>query len=156
MESRRKSYMKILDSLLDAGDNGQPLQTWHLPHLDQAKMQVALPHLHKTRLQVALPAVLVNGCFHVAEISSSGLNIRYKEILCHEEADGHHNLLLFPEACKYVMEHWKSSLLQFEPSHIRQTRHCSGDCTWSVFVGGEAMFMETRHRSEFMELARKR
>ncbi|OAL42556.1 hypothetical protein IQ07DRAFT_341090 [Pyrenochaeta sp. DS3sAY3a] len=143
MTNRREDYRHVLDSLLAAGDAGEPLQAQHLPHL------------HNAKAQVALPAVLVPGCFHVAEISFNDRKIRYKEILGQEEAGSRNNLSLLPEANEYISTHWRSNLLRLEPSLVRQTRHPSGNCTWSVFEQEANMVMRTGHTSEFMELARQ-
>lgn len=143
MTSQREEFRGILDNLLEAGSHGEDLRACHLPHLKRA------------RLQIALPAVLVPGCVHVAEISLDSLRIRYKEILSKEEAGGRPNLLFVPEADEYTWSHWKSDLSQSEPSLIRQTRHPSGKCTWSVFEQRPHMYLESSHMSEFMELGRR-
>jgi hypothetical protein len=143
MTNRHENHRRTVDSLLAAGDNGELLRASHLPYLRTA------------RVQVTLPPVLDPGCCHVAEISLSDWRIRYKEVLSRPEAAARHSLSLLPEAKEYISTHWGNSLLRFEPSVIVQTRHGSDRCTWSVFDQGGNMFMETGHRSEFMELARQ-
>jgi hypothetical protein len=105
-------------------------------------------------VRVALPAVLVPDCVHVAEINFSDGKIRYKEIVDYAEANGRHDLSLLPEAKEYSLTHWKNSLLRDEPSLIRQTRHSADNCTWSVF-GQQGKIMQTGHKSDFIELARR-
>jgi hypothetical protein len=143
MTDRRETYHHMLDSLLTAGDSGQSLQAWHLPYL------------HEARVRVALPAVLAPDCIHVAEISFGDGKIRYKEVVDNAEADRRNDLSLLPEAKEYSSTHWKNSLLRVESSLIRQTRHSSGNCTWSVFGRQGNMLMQTEHKSDFMELARR-
>lgn len=142
MANRHENYRQMLDSLLAAGNKGEPLQDWHLPHLREARMKVTLP------------PVLDPSCCHVAEISFRDGKLRYKEVLSQAEAGTRHDLSLLPEAKGYASTQWNMSVLQFKPSVVQQTRHASGSCTWSVFEQRD-MVLQTRHQSEFMELGRQ-
>jgi hypothetical protein len=144
MASSREQYADILDSLLNAGSNGEPLHPGHVPHLSGRKMLIVLP------------AVLVQDCYHLAEIDFTDLSIHYKQTLSRDESPGRDRQWFRAEADDYLSSQWGSSLGRFEQHYIRQTRDLRNKCTWRVVKEGvKDIIMQTEHRSEFMELARQ-
>ncbi len=148
----RAEFVKLLDRIIDAGDNGLWIQPSQLPHVPES-----------TNGLIALPSVIIRDCFHLAkidmsnhaEIDKSNLkNIKHKGVYRREEYE---NLIktwkikCFNDACHYADIKWSAQLRSLELSSITQTRQ-DGYCTWRVTSPRKETWF-TKHKSEIMELA---
>ncbi|PSN59169.1 hypothetical protein BS50DRAFT_262176 [Corynespora cassiicola Philippines] len=145
----RDAYVRTLDSLLDAGDEGELLQEEHLEHVEH------VPRPMQTPMLVVLPGILVQDCFHVAQIfdREGEMRIRYKQTIHRHEVEGRDDLHFFSEARAHVSSHWGESVSRPAPCRIRHTRDSQNVCTRSIVDRNGHVIRQIRHECEFMELA---
>lgn len=141
MTSMRQRQADVLDSLLRAGSDGEPLQPRHLPHLGA------------TKLLVMLPAILVGNSFHLAEVDFGAWRIHYKHIAERNDLQLGECPRYMTEANQYAASQWGHMFAQYEPSCIRQGRERYELPAWSVFDQNSDFIMRTVRTCEFMELA---
>jgi hypothetical protein len=171
MNAYLKNHLDVLDSLLHAGDAGQPLRPEHVPHLGSLCGRPLTTIGHKTvsrsRIEVALPPVILSDYCHVAEVDVNSQRICYKRILNQHESEACSDLLFLREAQTYVREYWSAKLHadSVENCIITQTRSDDKSLEWKISTtsvdntgstpkNSACKIESITRQSQFMELAR--